>query len=47
MHKLDEYGYAGSLMLEVFNKRAPEYETMSAEEFLATSYDRLKRISEM
>ena len=47
MHKLDEYGYSGTLMLELFNSRAPEYEAMTPEEFLATSYERLKRISEM
>ena len=46
MRKLDEYGYAGSLMLEVSQNRE-EYAKMSHEEFLSTCYDRILRISEM
>ena len=42
--KLDEYGYAGPLTLEVTNSKYPEY---TPEEFLATCYDRIKKISEM
>ena len=46
MRKLDEYGYAGSLMLEVSqNKEA--YKKMTQEAFLATCYERIKKISEM
>ncbi|MBE6694617.1 MAG: sugar phosphate isomerase/epimerase, partial [Ruminococcaceae bacterium] len=47
MRKLDEYGYAGDLTLEVFNSMSPEYLKMSNEEFLATAYERLLKISQM
>lgn len=46
MRKLDEYNYTGSLMLEVSHKKE-EYAHLSAEEFLATAYERIKKISEM
>ena len=46
MRKLDEYGYSGSLMLEVSRNR-DEYKQMSHEEFLATCYERILKISEM
>lgn len=46
MRKLDEYGYTGSLMLELFQQR-PEYQAMSREEYLQTCYERLVRISQM
>lgn len=46
MRKLDEYGYAGSLMLEV-SQNKDEYVKMSHGEFLATCYERIKKISEM
>ena len=46
MRKLDEYGYTGSLMLEVTQYR-PQYEQMSHEDFLATCYERIKKISMM
>ena len=44
MRKLDEYGYAGSLVLEVGNNR---HEELSPEAFLATCYKRLKKLSEL
>ena len=44
MDRLNKYGYEGSLTLEVGNGRFPD---MSHEEFLATCYDRIKKISEM
>ena len=47
MRKLDEYGYAGSLTLEVSQRTAPSYKEMSAEDFLSTCYERIKKISEM
>lgn len=47
MRKLDEYGYTGSLMLEVMQDRSDAYGAMSPEAFLATCYERIKRISEM
>lgn len=46
MRKLDEYGYSGSLMLEV-GQHTEEYRQMSAEAFLATAYERIKKISQM
>ena len=47
MRKLDKYGYAGPLLLEVFRTRREDYKALSAEEFLATAYERIKRISEL
>ncbi|MBR6773486.1 MAG: sugar phosphate isomerase/epimerase [Clostridia bacterium] len=44
MKKLDEYGYEGSLMLEVFNSSCPEYAKMTAREFIKSAYERLERI---
>ena len=46
MRKLDEYGYSGSLMLEVSQNRE-EYAKMTHEDFLATCYERILKISEM
>lgn len=45
IRKLDEYDYKGSLMLEVFNHS--RYMNMEPYEFIKTSYDRIKKISEM
>ncbi len=47
IRKMDEYGYTGSLMLEVFNARHPSYMEMTPEEFIKTAYDRIKKISEI
>ena len=47
MRKLDEYGYTGSLTLEISNQTKPEYAQMSTEKFLQTAYDRIKKISEL
>ncbi len=47
MSKLDKYGYSGPLVLEVFRKARADYANLSAEEFVTTSYDRIKRISEL
>ena len=44
MRSLDKYNYQGSLMLEVGNSRHLD---MTGEEFLATCYERIKKISEM
>ena len=44
MRKLDEYSFNGALMLEVFDSLYPEY---SNEEFLATCFERISRISKM
>jgi sugar phosphate isomerase/epimerase len=46
MKKLDEYGYTGSLMLEVSQNRE-EYIKMTHEAFLATCYERILKISKM
>ena len=45
LDKLDEYGYAGPLVLEVFRGSREDYMALGAKEFLSTSYDRIKRIS--
>ena len=44
MRRLDKYAYGGALMLEVFSGNCPEY---TDEEFIATCFERIKRISEM
>ena len=46
MRKLDEYNYTGSLMLEISHKKEA-YAHLTVEEFLATAYERIKKISEM
>ena len=46
MRKLDEYGYSGTLTLEVFQNTA-EYKNMGQEAFLATCYERINKISQM
>ena len=45
MAKLNKYGYRGPLMLEVYRTARENYGTLSAEEFMATAYDRIRRIS--
>ena len=45
MRKLDKYGYAGPLVLEVYRGARADYKELTPEEFIATSYDRIKRIS--
>ena len=47
MRKLDWYGYAGPLMLEVYRNARADYKELTPEEFIATSYERIKRISEL
>ncbi len=44
MQKLNKAGYEGSLMLEVFNGK---YSSLTADEFIKTAYDRIKKISTM
>lgn len=44
IRKFDEYSFRGALILEVSNSRHLEW---SNEEFLATCYERIKKISEM
>ena len=44
MRRLNKHNYQGSLTLEVNNER---HQDMSAEDFLATCYERIKKISEM
>ena len=46
MRKLDEYGYKGSLMLELFQPHTA-YKDLSSQEFLKICYERLVRISKM
>ncbi len=47
MRQLDYYEYTGTLMLEVFNERHPDYLKMSADEFISTAYKRILKISKM
>ena len=45
MRKLDKYGYAGPLLLEIYRNARADYKKLTPEEFLATAYDRITRIS--
>jgi sugar phosphate isomerase/epimerase len=47
MQKLDKYGYAGPLLLEVYRNVREDYKKLSAEEFMTTAYERLKRIADI
>lgn len=47
IRRLDEVGYKGSLMLEVFNHTKPEYAEMTEEEFFSECAARIKKIAEM
>jgi sugar phosphate isomerase/epimerase len=47
MRKLDKYGYSGPLVLEVYRNVREDYKKLSPEEFMATSFGRIKRISEL
>ena len=46
MRKLDTYGYSGPLMLEVFRTSRDDYREMTPESFMATCYERIKKISQ-
>lgn len=41
---LDDAGYKGSLMLEVFNTSKEDYKKLSAEEFIKKAYERIIRL---
>ena len=45
MQRLNAYGYAGPLVLEVSRGVREDYKQMSDEAFLTTAFDRIKRIS--
>ena len=45
MRKLDRYGYAGPLVLEVYRSARADYKELTPEQFIATAFDRIKRIS--
>lgn len=45
VQKLDEYGYTGSLMLEVFDHR--QYEGMPAEQFVRLAFQRAEKIAKL
>ncbi len=47
MRKLDEYEYSGSLMLEVFTSADARYKAYSPEAFVATCFERIRRISDL
>lgn len=44
IRKLDEYGYTGSLMMELSQSK-PQYEHMTPREFAAEAYARVKKMS--
>ena len=46
MRRLDEYGYDGTLMLEVW-QNTDEYKNMSHKEYLDTCYERILEISQL
>ena len=47
MRRLDEVGFKGTIMLEVFNSTKPEYGDMTPDEFFATCAERARRIADM
>ena len=47
MQKLDQYGYRGPLVLEVFHAAREDYKNMTAQAFLETCYDRICRIARL
>lgn len=46
IRKMDEYGYAGTLMLETGNWNE-RYASLSPKEFLKTAYERIEKISKL
>ncbi len=47
MRRLREAEFTGTLMLEIYDSRRPEYREMGAEAFLKTAYERIERISKL
>ena len=47
VRRLDEVGYEGPIMLEVFNTTKPEYKELTEEEFFATCAERARKIADM
>ena len=47
MRRLDEAGFAGTLMLEIYDHRSPAYREMGNEAFLRTAFERIQRISKL
>lgn len=47
VRRLDEVGYEGPIMLEVFNTTKPEYKTMTEDEFFKLCAEKATRIAEM
>ena len=47
VRRLDEVGYTGPIMLEVFNTARPEYQELTEDEFFAICAKRAKRIAQM
>ena len=45
--RLDRHGFSGALTLEVDRRKRDDYKEMSAEEYLATAYERALRVSEL
>ena len=47
VRRLDEVGYEGPIMLEVFNTMKPEYKELTEDEFFALCAERAKKIADM
>jgi sugar phosphate isomerase/epimerase len=45
--RLDEIGYEGPILLEVFNTAKPEYRKLTCDEFIAECATRARRIANM
>lgn len=47
MRRLREAEFTGTLMLEIYDSRRPEYREMGNEAFLKTAFERIERISKL
>jgi len=47
MQKLNQYGYEGPLVLEVYRTAREDYKSMTAQAFLETCYERICRIAHL
>ena len=47
MRRLNEAAFAGTLMLEIYDSRRPDYRTMGNEAFLKAAFERISQISKL
>lgn len=47
INKMDKFNYSGSLTLEVFTNRKPEYMLLSPSKFIKLAYEKLKKITDL